>query len=246
LQVKQRIGYMAQSFSLYPDLTVSENIELYAGVYGLSGRQSRRRRAWVSQLASLTDLERRLPKSLPMGMRQRLALGCALVHQPDVLFLDEPTSGVDPLGRRQFWEIIVRVARDHRVAILVTTHYMSEAERCDRLALMYGGQIIASGAPRAMQREVAEQAGRPLLVDSDEPLAALQTLRDAGYDGATLQGRRVRLLSPDLEGDEQHIRQILGDANIQAAALERDAMTMQDVFVQRVLARQSGQASASQ
>jgi ABC-2 type transport system ATP-binding protein len=238
LHVKRRIGYMAQTFSLYPDLTVSENIQLYAGVYGLSGRETRRRRAWVSELAGLAGLQDELPKSLPMGTRQRLSLGCALVHQPQVLFLDEPTSGVDPLGRRQFWEIIVRIARLHRVAVLVTTHYMSEAEHCDRLALMHQGRIIASGSPLQMRRGIERDVGAPLLISAPQPLSALHALREAGFRGATLQGRRVRLLSPKAEEDEQRIRQLLADRGVQDASIERAAVTMQDVFVCRVLSHE--------
>ena len=145
--IKERIGYMSQAFSLYRDMTVMENIRLYAQIYAVPRAQFKARIDWVIDMAGLRGVEDRLAGSLPMGIRQRLALGCALVHRPGVLFLDEPTSGVDPIGRRRFWEILVRLARSDGVAILVTTHYMSEAEHCDHLALMYAGRMIADASP---------------------------------------------------------------------------------------------------
>ncbi|MDE3050337.1 MAG: ABC transporter ATP-binding protein, partial [Nitrospirota bacterium] len=143
--IKERIGYMSQAFSLYLDLTVAENIRLFAGIYGLDARATDQRFKWIVSMAGLKGYEASLTGRLPMGVRQRLALGCALVHQPRVLFLDEPTSGVDPIGRRHFWDILSRLAREEGVAILITTHYMSEAEHCDNLALMYAGRIVAEG-----------------------------------------------------------------------------------------------------
>jgi ABC-type multidrug transport system ATPase subunit len=149
LAIKERIGYMSQAFSLYHDLSVIENIRLYAGIYGLDGRQAQRRSDWVIGMAGLAGFENDAAGRLPMGLRQRLALGCALVHEPRVLFLDEPTSGVDPIGRRMFWDILFHLSRREGVAILVTTHYMSEAEHCDHLALMYAGRVVADASPEA-------------------------------------------------------------------------------------------------
>ncbi len=173
LDVKQRIGYMAQTFSLYPDLKVRENIELYANVYRVPRAELRQRCRWVVQLAGLAGLEHKRTDALPMGARQRMALGCALVHRPQVVFLDEPTSGVDPLGRRQFWEILVRLARQWRVAILVTTHYMAEAEHCDQLGLMHQGALVALGSPDQLRHEMERNVGTPLLVETGDPLRAL-------------------------------------------------------------------------
>src|SRR5581483_10399774 len=142
--IKEHIGYMSQSFSLYMELTVLENMHLYAGLYGLSRKQTRERSQWLLDMAGLDDHRQERAESLPMGLRQRLALACALAHRPRVLFLDEPTAGVDVLGRRQLWEILFHLSRDLGVAILVTTHYMTEAEHCDELAIMYAGRIVAN------------------------------------------------------------------------------------------------------
>lgn len=164
--IKTRIGYMSQAFSLYRDLTAIENIRLYAGIYGLSRTESRERVAWIIGMAGH---EHAHADSLPMGVRQRLALGCALVHKPRILFLDEPTSGVDPVGRRQFWDILFHLSRENGVAILVSTHHMSEAERCDHLVLMFDGRVIADSSPQAMEQEVAAEAGCLLDVQTDHP-----------------------------------------------------------------------------
>jgi len=163
--IKEHIGYMSQSFSLYTELTVLENIRLYAGLYGLDRRETRARLQWLLEMAGLTDHQREHAESLPMGLRQRLALACALVHRPRVLFLDEPTAGVDVLGRRQLWEILFHLSRDLGVAILVTTHYMAEAERCDQLAIMYAGRIVSSGSPVQMRQTLESEIGRPVSME---------------------------------------------------------------------------------
>jgi ABC-2 type transport system ATP-binding protein len=158
--VKQRIGYMSQMFSLYRDLSVVENVRLYAGIYGLDAGATRDRLGWILEMAGLEGREDTLTDDLPMGLRQRLALGCALVHRPEIVFLDEPTSGVDPIGRRRFWDILTRLTREDGIAALVTTHYMSEAEHCDRLGLMYAGRMAADAAPGELRRQVAAELGR--------------------------------------------------------------------------------------
>jgi len=235
--IKERIGYVSQAFSLYLDLSVMENIQLYAGIYGLDGAQTRRRARWVIEMAGLAGHETDRPTALPMGLRQRLALGCALVHQPQVLFLDEPTSGVDPVGRRQFWDILFRLARADGVAILITTHYMSEAEHCDRLALMYAGRIVADATPEALKREVETEAGGLLELDvADAAPRTLAMLREAGFTGAYLYGARVRLLSRDPQGDGVRIRALLADAGIALHGVVPQRLSMEDVFVHRVTA----------
>ncbi len=234
LHVKQRIGYMAQTFSLYPDLSVLENVALYASVYRVPRRELRQRCRWVLQLARLTGMANKRTNDVPMGARQRMALGCALVHRPQVVFLDEPTSGVDPVGRRQFWEILVRLARQWQVAILVTTHFMSEAEHCDHLGLMHNGALIAMGTPEQLRKDVVNEAGTPLLVETDEPLHALDIVREAGFDDVVLQGRNVRLLSRDQQHDEKRIRQALDEAGIRVTGTGQGEVTVQDVFVHHV------------
>jgi ABC-2 type transport system ATP-binding protein len=149
-KIKANIGYMSQKFSLYDDLTVEENIDFYSGIYGIPPDKKADRKAWVIEMAGL-QVHRHLRTSfLAGGWKQRLSLGCALLHEPPVLFLDEPTSGVDPMSRRQFWDLIYELA-GKGVTIFVTTHYMDEAEYCDRLALIYRGELIALGTPSALK-----------------------------------------------------------------------------------------------
>ncbi|MBI2748779.1 MAG: ABC transporter ATP-binding protein [Burkholderiales bacterium] len=159
--IKERIGYVSQAFSLYQDMTVQENLRLFARIYGVPGSRLAERMARVVALAGLSDVTAQLVSKLPMGIRQRLALACALVHGPRVLFLDEPTSGVDPIGRRRFWEILVHLARVEQVAILITTHYMSEAEHCDHLVLMHAGRVIADDSPAALKAALQKEAWLP-------------------------------------------------------------------------------------
>lgn len=163
MAIKQQIGYVSQSFSLYLDLTVKENIQLFGRIYGLAGQTLKVRTAWVLHMAGLTDVASSLVKALPIGQRQRLALGCALIHEPKVLFLDEPTSGVDPLGRADFWRILVNLAEQMGVAILVTTHYMSEAEHCHQLVLMQAGRVVAYDSPLNLKKALAHKQGLAVL-----------------------------------------------------------------------------------
>ena len=144
-EVQLKIGYMSQLFSLYADLTVIENIHLFAGLYGVTGARLAERSRWVLEMAGLADHQRRATGDLPLGWKQRLALGCAVLHEPPILFLDEPTSGVDPMSRRNFWDLIYQLA-DAGTTVFVSTHYMEEAEYCDRLAVMNRGQIVALAA----------------------------------------------------------------------------------------------------
>lgn len=157
--IKENIGYMSQRFSLYEDLTVEENIAFYAGVYRLPAAKRRERTEWVIEMAGLTQRRSSNAGQLSGGWRQRLALGCAILHEPPIIFLDEPTSGVDPLSRRKFWELIYALA-EGGVTVFVTTHYMDEAEYCDRLALIYRGELIAVGTPQELKQ--ARAAGRRL------------------------------------------------------------------------------------
>jgi len=154
-QLTHRIGYMSQAFSLYGDLSVAENIELFGGLYGVTGARFRQRRDWVLAMAGITGQENRLTADLPLGWKQRLALGCAVLHEPPILFLDEPTSGVDPIARRAFWELIYSLA-DSGTTVLVSTHYMEEAEYCHRLILMNRGRVIAEGTPEELRAGFSE------------------------------------------------------------------------------------------
>ncbi|MBS3954669.1 MAG: ABC transporter ATP-binding protein [Methylomicrobium sp.] len=234
--IKERIGYMSQAFSLYLDLTVIENIHLYASIYGVSRSILKQRLDWVIQIAGLAEVTAQLAGSLPMGVRQRLALGCALVHQPGVLFLDEPTSGVDPIGRRHFWEILMHLASVEQVAILVTTHYMSEAEHCDHLALMYAGRVIADDTPGNMIQALQDEAGQLLNITTDQPLQALALLEKSDFKGVALFGQHIHLLAQDRDGAEKKIRALLDKESIKLLNLSADAPSLEDVFVYRVLA----------
>ncbi|HSB14316.1 MAG TPA: ABC transporter ATP-binding protein [Bryobacteraceae bacterium] len=165
--IRRNIGYMSQKFSLYDDLTVEENIEFFGGVYGVPEEQLAARRDHVLEMAGLTEQHAMMTRLLPGGWKQRLALGCAILHEPPILFLDEPTSGVDPIARREFWELIYRLsAAGHTV--FVTTHYMEEAEYCHRLALMYRGKIIALGAPAELKRSAAKPTMEEVFVSMIE------------------------------------------------------------------------------
>lgn len=234
--IKERIGYMSQAFSLYLDLTVMENMRLYASIYGIPRNMMQQRLDWVTQIAGLQTVMQQLAGSLPMGIRQRLALGCALVHQPSVLFLDEPTSGVDPVGRRHFWDILVHLARVEQVAILVTTHYMSEAEHCDHLALMYAGRVIADDSPANMIQALEAEAGKLLDIITDKPLQALTLIEQAGFQGVALFGKHIHLLAKDDKAAEQQLRQLLEQQSLKLLSLTTHAPTLEDVFVYRVLA----------
>jgi ABC-2 type transport system ATP-binding protein len=168
--VKRRIGYMSQKFSLYESLTVDQNIRFYAGLYGLRGERLAERRRFVLEMAGLTGKAAQLTRDLAGGWRQRLALGCALLHEPPILFLDEPTGGVDPISRRDFWRLIDDLSRGG-TTVLVTTHYMDEAERCDRVAIIQAGKLAALGTIAELKAVFAD---RPILeVRADEPVRAM-------------------------------------------------------------------------
>ena len=242
--IKERIGYMSQAFSLYLDLTVVENIRLYAGIYGLDRRATARRLGWVLDMAGLQEFEQDRADALPMGLRQRLALGCALVHRPQVLFLDEPTSGVDPIGRRTFWETLFRLSREDRVAILVTTHYMSEAEHCDHLALMYAGRVVADDSPAGMKAAVEQEAGKLLEVSACDPRASIAALAAGGFAGASLFGKRLHLFSHDPDADRLRVATLLAQSGMTGVDVRARALSMEDVFVYRVTALEAAALAA--
>jgi ABC-2 type transport system ATP-binding protein len=153
-KARQHLGYMAQKFSLYGNLTVAQNLKFFSGVYGLSGKAQRDKINEMSTAFNFAPILNQTPDSLPLGFKQRLALACALMHEPDILFLDEPTSGVDPLTRREFW-LHINGMVDKGVTVMVTTHFMDEAEYCDRIGLVYRGKIIAAGTPDDLKHQVA-------------------------------------------------------------------------------------------
>src|SRR5208283_2729532 len=174
--VRQNIGYMSQKFSLYNDLKVIENIRLFAGLYSVPSNQLRARIEWALEMANLKGQENLITSTLPGGWKQRLALGCAVLHKPPVIFLDEPTSGVDPISRRQFWDLIHHMAEEG-VTVFVTTHYMEEAEYCNRLALIFRGKMVALGSPSELKRN--SMKGELLLVECDPLGPAVEALQTA-------------------------------------------------------------------
>lgn len=232
-EIKERIGYVSQAFSLYIDLTVLENIMLYAGIYGVPKAARPERADWVLEVAGLAGRGNAKVASLPMGLRQRLALGCALVHQPHTLFLDEPTSGVDPVGRRQFWDILYRLSRLHNVAILFTTHYMSEAESCDHIVLMFAGRVVADANPESLEQDLEKEAGQLLEFTTSDPPRALGLVTSV-FPEALAYGSRIRLLSKDAAGDEQGITEVLAEHEIQVLSVTPQPISMEEVFVHTV------------
>lgn len=163
-EIKQNIGYMSQRFSLYEDLTVEENMEFYGGIYGLNNHELKIARDQVVQSIGLGDHLHKLTRDIPLGWKQRLALSCAIIHQPQILFLDEPTGGVDPISRRNFWSLIYDLA-DRGTTVFVTTHYMDEAEYCNRLSIMHDGKIIAIGSPRDLKQSYQKESIEDVFID---------------------------------------------------------------------------------
>ncbi len=241
-QVKPRIGYMSQRFSLYHELTVEENLDFFAGGYGVPRRRRPERKAWAVEMAGLKGLERRLVRELSGGVRQRLALACALLHEPEILFLDEPTAGVDPISRREFWDLIGELS-SQGITIFVTTHYLDEAEDCHRLALMYRGRLVAKGSPRGLKEGM--RAGEMLEVECTEPLKAMRVLRSfpQGSHGA-LFGSRLHLLVEDPEEAIPAIIQVLGREGIAVHRVEVIPFSLEDLFVIFIEMEEQGRREA--
>jgi len=232
-RVKTSIGYMSQLFSLYGDLRVVENIDFFAGLYGVpAGRRDERRR-WVLEMADLVEQRRRLTSELSLGWKQRLALGCAVLHEPPILFLDEPTSGVDPISRRRFWDLIYSLS-DGGTTVLVSTHYMEEAEYCHRLALMNRGRLIALDSPAGLRKSFRE----PLFeVRVDDAVRALDTLDGApGVVRAGLYGRTVHVTAADAPGAEVELGARLRAAGLQVESILPIAPSLEDIFVALIAA----------
>ncbi len=231
--IKRNIGYMSQLFSLYADLTVDENIGFFAGLYGVTRARRAERRDWVLEMAGLTDHRARLTGELPLGWKQRLALGCAVLHEPPLLFLDEPTSGVDPISRRQFWDLISDLA-ERGTTVFVSTHYMEEAEYCHRLALMNRGKLIALDTPSRLRASMAEPILDVRTSDSPKAVEALQgdpVVLDTG-----LFGRNVHAVVRDLAEARAAIPERLAARGVTLLSLEPIAPSLEDVFVARVRA----------
>jgi ABC-2 type transport system ATP-binding protein len=228
-QIKLHIGYMSQKFSLYEDLTVSENIDFYGGIYGLRGNQLDKRRQWALRMAGLQEHQKSITSILSGGWKQRLALACAILHEPPIIFLDEPTSGVDPVSRRRFWDLIYEMA-EQGITVFVTTHYMEEAEYCDRLALIYNGKMIASGSPMELKTHFMHEKIIDLRCPDPqlliEPLRNLPEIRDA-----SLFGSGLHLVTADESAATRAVRKMLNDRGLTGIMLETIMPSMEDVFI---------------
>jgi ABC-2 type transport system ATP-binding protein len=237
--VKRHIGYMSQKFSLYEALTVEQNIRFFGGVYGLSGDHYEERRAFVLDMAGLRGREKTATKALSGGWRQRLALGCAVLHQPPIVFLDEPTGGVDPVSRRQFWDLIGNLAASG-VTVLVTTHYLDEAEHCNRLAIIHRGQMVALGSSHELKDVFAN---RPILeVQSARPvdaMALLETLPEV--EKTSIFGTMVHAVLRRADVTPDFVRTALERAGIEVKDVAPVTPSLEDVFLDVV--ERAGQAA---
>jgi ABC-2 type transport system ATP-binding protein len=227
-RVRSEIGYMSQRFSLYTDLTVWENLTLYAGIYGIPERRLKKRLNEVMEMSALTGKEESMVEDLPTGWRQRLALGCAVLHQPEVLFLDEPTSGVDPAARQTFWELIYQLS-SQGTAVLVTTHYMDEAEQCHRIGMIFDGKLVAVDTPTLLKEKIP---GKVYELEAEDTIRATEVLRQTpGIAEASPFGRRLHILTEATTPTQKDIRQTLAGAGIAVSSLGRVPPRLEDVFI---------------
>jgi ABC-2 type transport system ATP-binding protein len=227
--VRQQIGYMSQKFSLYDDLTINENLDFFAGVYQVPPKERKKKKEWVLEFSGLTGREYQLTGHLPIGWKQRVAFGAAVMHEPSVLFLDEPTSGVDPLARRAFWRMI-NVFADRGVAILLTTHYLEEAEQCNRLGLMVAGELVAEGSPSGIKEE---QGGHLIEVLTDAPQRAANTLK-LGLESwrVSLFGDRLHVVvDEDVASGISNVTRRLYGAGIKVHGAYEERYSLEDVFI---------------
>jgi len=231
-RVRENIGYMSQKFSLYGDLSVMENLRFFGGVYGVKGARLAERLKFAIEMAGLEGRSDTLVADLSGGWKQRLALGCAVLHEPAILFLDEPTSGVDPESRRRFWDLIYALA-DEGVCVVITTHYMDEAEYCNRIALINGGRLAALGSPGELKRSAIH--GQILLVEGDNPGAMLEALDGApAVRDVAPFGSSLHIVVDDAVRDLPAIKALLAERGLSWSLIEPIKPTLEDVFVQLV------------
>jgi ABC-2 type transport system ATP-binding protein len=228
-KIKQVIGYMSQKFSLYEDLTVMENLHFFGGIYGLSGSLQKKREEQVLGMAGLVELRDRMTRTLAVGWKQRIALGCAILHEPSILFLDEPTSGVDPISRRNFWSLIQQMG-EKRVTTFVTTHYMDEAEYCDRLALIYQGKIIALGTPSELKLKTLAQGVMEVECDPLIPASDLLKKEPWIYESAVF-GNSLHVISQEGVDLEKAVTDLFQRHGILLKKMDRIRPSLEDVFV---------------
>ncbi len=228
-QIKPRIGYMSQRFSLYKDMTVEENIDFYTGVYEVPPARRAERKQWVLEMAGLRGKEKTLTRDLAGGWKQRLALGCAILHEPEILFLDEPTSGVDPISRRQFWDWIFNIA-SQGVTVFVTTHYMDEAEHAHSLGLIYNGRLIATGSPEELRQNM--RAGELIEIAADRPVEAADVIAGLPFTlHSAVFGDKVHALVEDATAAVASINQVLRAKNLSPREIQPVPLSLEDLFI---------------
>jgi ABC-2 type transport system ATP-binding protein len=231
-EIRKRIGYMSQQFSLYNDLTVAENLNFYGGTYGVTGNRLRKRKEYILEMANLKGREREMTKNLSGGWKQRLALGTAIIHEPEMLFLDEPTAGVDPISRRAFWDLLYELS-DGGTTIFVTTHYMDEAEHCQSLAFIHLGRIVARGTPQDIKETIMK--GQVLEIDCTDPELALSALRESSlFDEVALYGALIHIVGKDLEARRGAIERLLEDRGVGIRSMDIIAPSLEDVFISSI------------
>jgi ABC-2 type transport system ATP-binding protein len=231
-KIKQNIGYMSQKFSLYDDLTVEENINFYSGIYKLTKKQLAERKEEIIKLADIEPLRHSLTRTLSGGWKQRLALGCSLVHKPNIIFLDEPTSGVDPITRNNFWDIIKGLAKNG-ATIFVTTHYMDEAENCDRMTLIYKGTIIAMGTPEEMKTKFMKSEVIQIVApEAEELIDKISAVK--GVEEAALFGSAIHAVTPDAKAAAPLIKAMLAKEGFKDCKINKIKPTLEDVFVSAI------------
>jgi len=240
--VRQRVGYMSQKFSLYDDLTIDQNLDFFAGVYQVPTEQRKEKKRWVLEFSGLDGLGSTVTGALPGGWKQRVAFGASIMHEPSVLFLDEPTSGVDPLARRAFWKMINSLA-DRGVAVLITTHYLEEAEQCNRLGFMVAGELVAQGTPTDIK---AEQNGHLIELITDHPQQAANLLeKEMDHWRVSLFGDRLHVIvDEDAESGIARLKLRLSNEGIQVVKAYEERFSLEDVFISVVeQARRNGKVA---
>ncbi|MFZ0734244.1 MAG: ATP-binding cassette domain-containing protein [Candidatus Sulfotelmatobacter sp.] len=241
--VRQNIGYMSQKFSLYNDLKVIENLRLFSGLYSVPSDKLKERIKWALEMANLNGQENLIVGTLPGGWKQRLALGCAVLHKPPIIFLDEPTSGVDPISRRQFWDLIHRMAGDG-VTVFVTTHYMEEAEYCNRLALIFRGKMVALGTPSELKHK--SMKGELLFVECDPLGPAVECLQSAPMVlDAAVFGNALHLVVEHADAATSEVTKYLLDRGVTVRRIEKIRPSLEDVFVSLTTEPRNGRGRAA-
>ncbi|MBI9072865.1 MAG: ABC transporter ATP-binding protein [Melioribacteraceae bacterium] len=228
-KVKENIGYMSQRFSLYNDLTVEENINFFGGIYGLADKELNERKKWVLKTANLIGKEKLLTESLPGGIKQRLALGTAVIHRPKIVFLDEPTSGVDPISRRGFWELINDLA-DEGITVFVTTHYLEEAEFCNNIILINAGKLIAEGSSKELKENYLNSSIYE--IECSNPVLAMEVLETKNFVNETsIFGNNIHINVADSFKNKELISELLNGKEISVNKIQKIVPTLEDVFI---------------